>query len=161
MAQVECNGGTNGSVNDQRKSAISRFVESRSWEHSSTWHGELLEALFKIKERETTIAAEIYGGIVQYVACIYFLPVIPQKMEAAGYNTDNTFVVSVRNHHNIIAQRSDDNHKYRLWYPPWEAFLLAYLRICLLSSRRQLQYLFSLQFTFKQQGWADPREMLL
>lgn len=79
----------------KRKSSIYRFVEERPWERSDSWHSELLEVLFKIDERESSVKNEIYGGMVQFIACMYFLPVIPQKMEAAGYNTDNTFVVSV------------------------------------------------------------------
>ena len=81
----------------ERTTAFSRFVAQRSWEHSSDWKYELLEVLFKIRERESTVLGEIYGGFVQFIACMYFLPVIPQKLEAAGYDTDNTFLVSVIN----------------------------------------------------------------
>lgn len=93
----------------KRKPRIASFVEQKDWEHENCHH-ELLEILFRINERNSSFQLEVYAGVIQFISCwaflilfavdiclgMYFLPVIPQKMAAAGYDVDTTFAVAVK-----------------------------------------------------------------
>ena len=45
-----------------------------------------IDNAFEISERETTILIEITCGYIHFISCLFVLPVIPDQMEAAGYN---------------------------------------------------------------------------
>ena len=53
---------------------------------------DLCEILFHIKRRETSILSEIYYGFIQFISCVYVLPVIPNQLSVAGYNKENTVI---------------------------------------------------------------------
>mmetsp|Transcript_20956 Transcript_20956/g.30211 ORF Transcript_20956/g.30211 Transcript_20956/m.30211 type:complete len:525 (+) Transcript_20956:196-1770(+) len=74
-------------------SRIAEFVEQRDWERPD-WHDQLLEVLFRLNERNTTVQMEVYAGVIQFISCMYVLPVIPQKMVSAGYDADATFATA-------------------------------------------------------------------
>ena len=46
----------------------------------------IIEALFHIQKRNSSICDEIYYGVIQFISCLYVLPVIPYQLGAAGYN---------------------------------------------------------------------------
>lgn len=56
------------------------------------WFEEMCDVLFKLKRRNTTIKKEFYYGLIHYISCLYCLAVVPQQMEAAGYNSRKTVV---------------------------------------------------------------------
>jgi hypothetical protein len=103
-------GSTPTSRTPKKKSRIASFVEHKEW-HNANCYDELLEVLFRIHERKTSVNLEVYAGVIQFISCkhilalhppypsccgvgMYVLPVIPQKMESAGYNKDITFAVT-------------------------------------------------------------------
>jgi len=47
---------------------------------------EKLTIWFELKERETTISLEVLTGVVQFVGCLYVLPVCSSQMRSAGYS---------------------------------------------------------------------------
>lgn len=53
---------------------------------------DLCEDVFLLQEREVTISSEIYCGIIQFVSCLYVLPVIPDCLKDAGYDTQQSIV---------------------------------------------------------------------
>lgn len=67
---------------------------NREFYQKEGWFEALCEALFKIKNRGTTIKAEAYHGVVHFISCLYCLAVVPQQMSSAGYDGD-TVVVAV------------------------------------------------------------------
>ena len=52
------------------------------------------EKIFRIKQRNTTINMEIYCGVIQFISCLYVLPVVPQQMARASYDKQSTIVVT-------------------------------------------------------------------
>ena len=55
----------------------------------SAWHAALSESAsfhFQLAERGTTLDKELYAGLVQFVSCIYILPVVSKQLERAGYH---------------------------------------------------------------------------
>jgi hypothetical protein len=52
------------------------------------------EILFHIKRRGTTIKRELYFGLVQFISCLYVLPVVPHQLYPAGYNTQPTIIAT-------------------------------------------------------------------
>lgn len=50
------------------------------------WVYDMLEPVFKMKKRNTTIEMELYCGLIQYISCLYVLPVIPYQMKRVGYD---------------------------------------------------------------------------
>jgi AGZA family xanthine/uracil permease-like MFS transporter len=83
---------------DTQVSTVSRAtladVMDPEFYKKETWTNELLERLFKIQARETTVKLEIYYGVIHFISCFYCLAVIPQQMNKAGYNTQSTFVAT-------------------------------------------------------------------
>jgi hypothetical protein len=73
---------------------ITELLGSKFWEEAN-WLDIVCEVLFHIKRRNTTIEHEIFGGIVQFVSCMYVLPVIPEQMVNAGYDPDSSYAVTV------------------------------------------------------------------
>ena len=53
-----------------------------------------MERFFKVKERGTTTKMEFYCGIVQFISCLYILPVVPQQMARAAYNKESSIAVT-------------------------------------------------------------------
>ena len=51
------------------------------------WLEVLMEVLFHLKRRNVTIRSELYAGVIQFISCLYVLPVIPQQLEKAGYDS--------------------------------------------------------------------------
>jgi hypothetical protein len=51
-------------------------------------HSEyVLEEIFHCKKRGSSVNKELICGIVQYISCLYVLPVVPEQMEKAGIST--------------------------------------------------------------------------
>jgi hypothetical protein len=73
---------------------ITELLGSKFWEEAN-WLDIVCEVLFHIKRRNTTIESEIFGGIVQFVSCMYVLPVIPEQMVKAGYDPNSSYAVTV------------------------------------------------------------------
>ena len=55
----------------------------------------VLEKLFHIKARGTTWEMECFCGFVQFVSCMYVLPVVPAQLSRAGFDDTKTVVVTV------------------------------------------------------------------
>lgn len=49
----------------------------------------ILEDIFHIEERGSTIRNELFCGVVHFFACMYVIPVIPGQMAKAGYHIIN------------------------------------------------------------------------
>ena len=73
---------------------VTELLGNKFWEEAN-WIEIVCEVLFHIKRRETTISLEIYTGFIQFVSCMYVLPVIPGQLLNAGYDEDATYVVTV------------------------------------------------------------------
>jgi len=52
----------------------------------------VIEILFHVLERKSTISLEIYCGFIQFISCLYVLPVIPHQLSSAGYDAQGTVV---------------------------------------------------------------------
>jgi len=50
------------------------------------WFERLLEIIFRLRHRGVTAREELYYGLIQFISCLYVLAVVPQQLEAAGYN---------------------------------------------------------------------------
>jgi AGZA family xanthine/uracil permease-like MFS transporter len=78
------------------KHGLERLTEltKLSFYKEENWFDNMCNLLFKIKERETTVKAECFYGVIHFISCLYALAIIPQQLESAGYSTETT-VVSV------------------------------------------------------------------
>jgi len=54
---------------------------------------DLLNFLFKLDRRGVTIKSECVAGCVQFLSCLYVLPVIPGQLSKAGYPIDAAAVI--------------------------------------------------------------------
>jgi hypothetical protein len=79
---------------EETKEGVRDLLGRKFWEEAN-WMEVVCEVLFHIKRRETTIDREIYCGVVQFISCLYILPVLPHQMENAGYELRSTYVVTV------------------------------------------------------------------
>jgi hypothetical protein len=55
----------------------------------------ILEKLFHIRARGTTWQMECFCGFVQFISCMYVLPVVPAQLSRAGFDDTKTVVVTV------------------------------------------------------------------
>ena len=53
-----------------------------------------VEILFHVKKHNTTMGKELYLGVIQFISCLYVLPVIPLQLSLAGYSTTETVVIT-------------------------------------------------------------------
>jgi hypothetical protein len=81
-------------VNVEMREGVRDLLGRKFWEEAN-WTEVVCEVLFHIKRRETTINKEIYCGVIQFISCLYILPVLPHQMENAGYDLRSTYVVTV------------------------------------------------------------------
>lgn len=51
---------------------------------------DYITTVFEINERKTTIHSEIFCGVIQFISCMYVLPVIPLQLANSGYNRSST-----------------------------------------------------------------------
>lgn len=51
-----------------------------------------IEVVYNVRARGTTIQREMYLGIVQFISCLYILPVVPEQLARAGYDRGSTIV---------------------------------------------------------------------
>lgn len=56
----------------------------------------ILEKLFHLRRRETTWRRECVCGFIQFISCMYVLPVVPAQLSRAGFDDTKTVVVTVR-----------------------------------------------------------------
>lgn len=56
-----------------------------------SWLGDHIEHVFKLRKRKATVESEFYYGIVQFISCLYVLPVVPYQMKRVGY--DETYSI--------------------------------------------------------------------
>lgn len=68
-------------------------TDQETWGLLAQWRAGCLAALreslefhFQLSDRGTTIEKELYAGFVQFVSCIYILPVVSRQLESAGYH---------------------------------------------------------------------------
>jgi hypothetical protein len=59
-------------------------------------YDSVLEKLFHIKRRGTTWQMEVICGLIQFISCVYVLPVVPLQLESAGFDVKQTVIVTVR-----------------------------------------------------------------
>ena len=55
---------------------------------------DTLEDLFHIRKRGTTINKELVCGVIQWISCLYVLPVVPEQMGKAGYSHTGSIVAT-------------------------------------------------------------------
>ena len=55
---------------------------------------DVLEYLFKLKLRDTSWQRECFFGCVQFIACLYCLPVVSYQFNRNGYDTNETVVAT-------------------------------------------------------------------
>lgn len=53
---------------------------------------QFCEDIFVLDERKASFDSEVYCGFIQFVSCLYVLPVLPGCLEDAGYDTENAIV---------------------------------------------------------------------
>ena len=58
------------------------------------WIGNIIEKVFKVKKRGTTVEMECYCGLVQFISCLYVLPVVPFQMKRVGYDETSSIVAT-------------------------------------------------------------------
>ena len=72
-------------------SGPSNFIEKKIHEAFSQptkvpeWLGNYIEHVFKLKKRETTLEFEVYCGLIQFISCLYVLPVVPEQLARVGF----------------------------------------------------------------------------
>ena len=54
----------------------------------------ILDDVFEISERNTTIQCEILCGYINFISCLYVLPVIPNQLAAAGYSKTSSIATT-------------------------------------------------------------------
>lgn len=54
------------------------------------WMYNIFEPVFKLRHRKVTIESEILCGFIQFLSCLYVLPVVPHQMARVGYDPDST-----------------------------------------------------------------------
>lgn len=84
----------NNEISDEIKQDVRELLGRKFWEEANSIE-IVFEVLFHIKRRNTTIEKEIYCGFIQFISCLYILPVLPHQMENAGYDLKTTYVVTV------------------------------------------------------------------
>lgn len=80
---------------EEIREGVRDLLGRKFWEEAN-WIEVVCEVLFHIKRRETTVYREIYCGVIQFISCLYILPVLPHQLEQAGYNLRSTYVVTVK-----------------------------------------------------------------
>jgi hypothetical protein len=83
----------NEQISGELKQDVRELLGRKFWEEANSLE-IVCEVLFHIKRRETTIQKEIYCGLIQFISCLYILPVLPHQMENAGYDLKTTYVVT-------------------------------------------------------------------
>lgn len=58
------------------------------------WLCDMIEPVFKIKKRKTTIEMELYCGLIQFISCLYVLPVVPFQMKRVGYEEEYSIIAT-------------------------------------------------------------------
>ncbi len=58
------------------------------------WVYNYLEPVFKIRARKTTIELEFFCGVIQFISCLYVLPVVPEQMARVGYESTGTIIAT-------------------------------------------------------------------
>jgi len=53
---------------------------------------EMCESVFHVRKRKTTIRKELVCGLIQFISCLYVLPVVPEQMSKAGYDDTSSIV---------------------------------------------------------------------
>lgn len=75
--------------------AETKTVDESTWKTALQGHWNrflvcfeawLMES-YEIEDRKTTIRTEVLGGCIQFISCLYVLPVIPAQLAGAGYDT--------------------------------------------------------------------------
>lgn len=57
-----------------------------------SWLVDYVNYVFKIKKRKTTIEMEVYTGVIQFISCLYVLPVVPFQMKRSGYDEQSSII---------------------------------------------------------------------
>eukprot|EP01038_Epipyxis_sp_PR26KG_P014832 gene14832-19929_t len=55
---------------------------------------DMLENVFKLKKRNTTIELEVLTGVIQFISCLYVLPVVPFQMQRAHFNSTDSIMAT-------------------------------------------------------------------
>ena len=55
---------------------------------------DLCEDLFHIRKRGTTIRKEAILGVIQWISCLYVLPVVPEQLHRAHYEAVSSIVAT-------------------------------------------------------------------
>lgn len=63
-------------------------------ERDKTYVEVVMERLFRLKERETTITDEVKAGCVHFVSIAFIMAVNPVLLAGAGYNRDSVAVAT-------------------------------------------------------------------
>ena len=71
----------------------SNFLKKEFYQHPKVIDNAC-EILFHVKRRNTTIKRELYFGLLQFVSCLYVLPVVQNQLFPAGYSREPTVVVT-------------------------------------------------------------------
>jgi len=58
------------------------------------WVYKYTERVFKMKKRGVSIESEIYSGVVQFISCLYVLPVVPYQMKRVGYDETASIIAT-------------------------------------------------------------------
>ena len=58
----------------------------------SKWNKILqtLETFFECESCGVTVCEEVYYGVIQFICCVYILPVVPEQLHHAGFNISLT-----------------------------------------------------------------------
>ena len=80
--------------NYERTRTIRQLNNSKLWESNSRLE-EVCEILFHVKRRNTTIKMEVIYGFIQFISCLYVLPVVPEQLHKAGYENKSSIIITV------------------------------------------------------------------
>ena len=58
------------------------------------WLLDYVELVFKVQKRNTTVEFEIYCGLIQFISCLYVLPVVPEQLDRIGFNKEASIIVT-------------------------------------------------------------------
>ena len=58
------------------------------------WLQDNIEKVFKLKKRKTTFEYECYCGLIQFISCLYVLPVVPFQMARVSYDETSSIIAT-------------------------------------------------------------------
>lgn len=87
------NSGTRPSEDSQLPPGVIGELLNTDFYRQYGWFERFMEIVFRLRQRGVTAREEVYYGVIQFISCLYVLAVVPQQLDAAGYNSHATVCI--------------------------------------------------------------------